>query len=495
MIFGRGGGGGVINRVLKEADGTRVREVTVGGGQFDLGRVAVDFGDAINPNVAARFNAVYENSGSYRDFGHLERYGFNPTVTFKPTDATTIALSYEYFHDAASPIAAFPRRRAPASRRNRPRSRCLPYLTSPSTFFGNPEPELCAGRRAYRHGRDRARFRQRPEGEEPRPRLLRSIRQVLSEHLPAAARRERRPARRSTSAAYNNQNDRNNLFNQTDFTYKIDLGFVRHTLWSAPKSAGRAGISFRAETASSTGRRPRTASPVIRSRSTRVSPMSFTFRIVFNATDHDANSRYKLDLAAALCAGPDRDHALPAADRRRALRPLRLDERRTGTSHQRRSAASTISLSPRVGVVVQAVREPVVLRQLRGVVPAERRATSSRALNPRPRSFSAPEKFENQEIGVKWDIFPRLQFTAADLRSRPLQSALADPTDPRLLHPERPDQHQGFETGLVGYISRSVAGVGRLRLHRRQDRRTRSRHHRAGQPRRPGAVPHLHALE
>ena len=28
MIFGRGGGGGVVNRVLKEADGTTIREVT-----------------------------------------------------------------------------------------------------------------------------------------------------------------------------------------------------------------------------------------------------------------------------------------------------------------------------------------------------------------------------------------------------------------------------------------------------------------------------------
>ena len=55
----RGVGGGATNRVLKDADGSRVREVTIGAGQFDLGRVAVDFGDAINPNVAAAMSAVY----------------------------------------------------------------------------------------------------------------------------------------------------------------------------------------------------------------------------------------------------------------------------------------------------------------------------------------------------------------------------------------------------------------------------------------------------
>ena len=29
---------------------------------------------------------------------------------------------------------------------------------------------------------------------------------------------------------YNNENDRQNIFNQTDFTYKFDLGWSRHTL-------------------------------------------------------------------------------------------------------------------------------------------------------------------------------------------------------------------------------------------------------------------------
>ena len=44
-------------------------------------------------------NAFYEDSDTFRDFGHLERYGINPTVTLKPDDDTKIKLSYEYFHD------------------------------------------------------------------------------------------------------------------------------------------------------------------------------------------------------------------------------------------------------------------------------------------------------------------------------------------------------------------------------------------------------------
>src|SRR5215217_8041823 len=65
MIFGRGGGGGVINRVLKEADGVPVRELTLQGGQFNNKRAAIDVRQAVS-DLAVRFNSVYENSDSYR---------------------------------------------------------------------------------------------------------------------------------------------------------------------------------------------------------------------------------------------------------------------------------------------------------------------------------------------------------------------------------------------------------------------------------------------
>ena len=50
-------------------------------------RVTLDAGQAINENVAARLNGMYEESDTFRDFGQLERYGINPTVTFRPGDS------------------------------------------------------------------------------------------------------------------------------------------------------------------------------------------------------------------------------------------------------------------------------------------------------------------------------------------------------------------------------------------------------------------------
>ena len=100
MIFGRGGGGGVINRVLKRADGIPIYEGTMQLGSWDRARFTADVGQAISPNAAFRLNAMYEDSDTFRDFSWLERYGLNPTMGFKLGERTTFHVSYEYkVHD------------------------------------------------------------------------------------------------------------------------------------------------------------------------------------------------------------------------------------------------------------------------------------------------------------------------------------------------------------------------------------------------------------
>jgi catecholate siderophore receptor len=79
MIFGRGGGGGVINRATKAAEFTPIREVTLLGGSYGNKRFTTDLSQPLNDKVALRFNALYENSGSFRDYVGLKRFGLSPT--------------------------------------------------------------------------------------------------------------------------------------------------------------------------------------------------------------------------------------------------------------------------------------------------------------------------------------------------------------------------------------------------------------------------------
>ena len=75
MIFGRGGGGGVINRVTKEAGWQEAGSLKLEGGSFDHRRLTLDARSADSQAVAGRLAAVDERSNSFRDHVNLERWG------------------------------------------------------------------------------------------------------------------------------------------------------------------------------------------------------------------------------------------------------------------------------------------------------------------------------------------------------------------------------------------------------------------------------------
>jgi len=99
MMFGRGGGGGVINRVTKEAGFSSMREITLQGGSFANKRFTGDFDQPLGNKFAFRVNGLYENSDSFRQGVDLERYGVNPTATLILGPKTAVKVSYEHFHD------------------------------------------------------------------------------------------------------------------------------------------------------------------------------------------------------------------------------------------------------------------------------------------------------------------------------------------------------------------------------------------------------------
>jgi catecholate siderophore receptor len=53
----------------------------------------------MGPRSAFRFNALDEDSGSFRQYVDLKRYAVNPTLTLVPAAETKITLGYEYLHD------------------------------------------------------------------------------------------------------------------------------------------------------------------------------------------------------------------------------------------------------------------------------------------------------------------------------------------------------------------------------------------------------------
>ncbi|MDP2535189.1 TonB-dependent receptor [Alteromonas stellipolaris] len=100
LLFGRGGGGGVVNRVTKVASTAEdFTTLSAGIDTFGAGSISVDTNKAIDANNAFRFNGVFDSIDNHRDFKDGERYALNPTYTWMANDDTTVVASYEYVND------------------------------------------------------------------------------------------------------------------------------------------------------------------------------------------------------------------------------------------------------------------------------------------------------------------------------------------------------------------------------------------------------------
>jgi catecholate siderophore receptor len=99
MIFGRGGGGGILNRVTKGAIhhdtlGSVTASVDSFGSAYVAGDANIAFGDA-----ALRVNAFSESLGNHRDAYGGTRFGINPTFGAQIGERFKVQVGYEYVRD------------------------------------------------------------------------------------------------------------------------------------------------------------------------------------------------------------------------------------------------------------------------------------------------------------------------------------------------------------------------------------------------------------
>jgi catecholate siderophore receptor len=454
LTFGRGAGGGLVNRTLKEADGTRIYETTVQTGSYGDRRIALDAGQAVNQNFAARLNAFYEGSDTFRNYGKLERYGFNPTVTFTPNDSTKVKLSYEYYHDERTADRGNPSQAvnavAPASTRFNPAAPFAPNgdLTA---FFGSPSLNVAranvqtlmafiehdfGGGLTVKNGTlfaDYQKFYQNVyPGNGP---------------LGGAVN----PADTAFNyAAYNHETDRQNLINQTDFVYKTATGPVLHTIAFGTEFGRQTGIDVR-----NTGIFPNGTNTTIGNPFDPTYFGSVNFIHQFpgalspGVTSPDSNSKYRLFTESAYA----RD-TLEITRWLQLIGGVRFDrfdmsatDRNTNTSRGRVDD----KLSPQAAVIVKPI-ENLSLYYAYSVsyLPASGDQFSSLTDGT---VILEPQKFVNNEVGVKWNVVPRLQFTAAAYQLNRTNQPLADGAHPGFFFPSGATKIKGFETALNGYVT------------------------------------------
>ncbi len=432
MIFGRGGGGGILNRVTRQADGTQGGELALQGGSWNNRRVTGDLRQPLNERVSLRATGVYEDSDSYRDGVRLERYGVNPTARLVLNERTTVRLSYEYFtYDMVAD-------------RGIPLFQGRPVRTARSTFFGDP-----AGSPTGATIKVASSVIEHDFGGV-------SLRNVTSFGDYDKAYQNVYPGAVNAAgtavslSAYDNATRRENLFNQTDLTWSAATGPVGHKLLLGAEFGRQRTDNFR-QTGYFTGLGPTVTTITVPLANPTVS-VPVTYRQ--SATDADNHGVAKIAAAYA-------QDQIQLTRRLQAIVGLRYDRFDVNFRNNRSGAVFATSdklWSPRAGLVFKPV-EPLALyaSYSRSYLPRAGDQLSSLSLSNQALD---PERFINREVGVKWDLRPDFSLTAAIYQLDRENVAATDPADPTRLVLVKGQRSKGVELGAEGVVRPGWSLVG-----------------------------------
>nr|WP_255608314.1 TonB-dependent siderophore receptor [Methylosinus sp. Sm6] len=429
LIFGRGGGGGVVNRVTKKADGETIRELGFSTGSWGRKRATVDLGQAVSDTVALRLNALYEQSYGFRDFFDLERYGVNPTLTWRPEENTSVTLSYEHFRDHRTADRGIP------SIGGSPVVPAYPASTPINSFFGNADAsyskvDLNRASLVVDHKTD--------FGLEIRNQTVYADYQKRYQNTFPD-----QPVALATGLVsidgYVASNPRQNIFNQTDFTYKFSMTpDIRHTLLFGAEIGNQKSDDWRDLS--------RWNDPFTGPR--RVNT-PFWFPSVYNQvffTNPNRRRHTDLDLAAGYVQ--DQIEITKYVDVVAGVRFDSFDLAFADGLNGQQFRRADNRWSPRVGLVVKPLEELSLYGSWsRSFLPSA--GDQFNVLNVTTASLG-PQGFENYEVGFKARILPRLYFTGAlyqldrtnqQLTVGPIGTIIGD------------TRTRGGEFGLVGNVT------------------------------------------
>ncbi len=433
MIFGRGGVGGVLNRVTRQAEWTPSRELTLQGGSWNNRRVMGDFGHVVTDNVSARVTGVYESSDSYREGAVLQRQGINPTVAFALGSNTMLRAGYEYFRDGRTAD------RGISSFRGRP------VATDASTFFGNADlsnstttVNALSASLDHRFS-DRSSLRSRISYGD----YDKFYQNVFPGAVDATGSNV-------SISAYNNATQRRNVFGQTDWIVSARTGSLTHTMVAGVEIGRQVTDNFR-ETGYFTSLGANVSSTLVPLSSPTTS-LPMTFRQ--GASDADNHG------VARTSAVYVQDQVV-LSPHFQAIAGLRYDHFEMEFRNQRTAAHFSSRdglVSPRLGLIFKPAK-PVSLYASYGLSYMPRAGEQLSSLNLANQAL-APEEFRNYELGLKWDVAPSFELATSVYRLDRGNVAVADPVNPAVTTLVDGQRTEGVELSISGTVRAGWSIVG-----------------------------------
>ena len=423
MIFGRGGGGGVVNRVSKLAD--PARSFAVGNasidsfGAFDL---AVDANLPLGEGFAGRLNAIYEEFDNHRDFYEGRFFGISPTVTAILGEATRLTAQYTYDDDERVTERGVP------SRGGRP------IRGFDEVFFGSRELNR-ATNQAHT-----ARLRLDHELSES---LTFNVSGQFADFDKFYANVYPRAAASATTVqleGYADGTKRRNLIGQANLVWTGSTGPIGHTLLAGVEAGDQDTDNSRRNVLFAGG-----TNGGLRF----VTPLAERIAIpALSLTNFVTNRQSRLNLWSAYV-----QDQVEIGEHVQLVAGIRYDDIRLDTVNLVNGFAARRSdgkWSPRFGVILKP-RANISLygSYARSFLP---QSGDQFAVLDATTATLAPERFENIEAGIKWDLRPHLAFTAALFRLDRDNTRANDPVS-GLAVLTGSTRTKGIEAQLAGQIT------------------------------------------
>jgi len=431
MIFGRGGSGGVLNRVSKQADFSTVRGFDLTYGSYSRGRAVADWGQSLGEDFAFRLNALSEETGSFRDGVDYSRRGLNPTLAWRAGEDTAFQLGYERFEDERT------------ADRGLPSLNGRPVDVDPSTFFGDPDrsestADVDAASLYVEHDFGNGlSLRNRTRAA--------SYDKFYQNVFPGSAFANGQVQ----IQAYNNATVRDNAFNQTELEWHVDTGGWRHTLLTGAEFDHQVTDNFRNTGFFAPNKCPSTsAGNTVTSTCVALVDPRYTGAITWAQSATDADNHGVARNSAVFL-----QDQVEFSQQWQAIVGLRYDNFRLDLHNNRNDSDLSLRdgmVSPRVGLVYKPVPEASIYGSY-SVAYLPRSGEQLASLTATNAAL-APEKFENLELGAKWQFTPELSATAAVYQLGRANVAVVDPEDSTRLVvlPGNSQRVQGVELGLSG---------------------------------------------
>jgi catecholate siderophore receptor len=419
LLFGRGGGGGVVNRVSKSPEFDSTRGTFSGGiDSFGGWSIAGDANLAASAGAALRLNATYEEFNNQRDYfgGHF--IGVAPTLGLKLGDRTSLTLSYEYDQD---------RRLAD---RGVPSLAGEPLRGYEHTLFGSP---------TLNQSRVDAHFARARLKTELAEGLTLDVTGQFAHYdkfyqnvVPGVV-----TLPNVSLSGYNNAQQRDNWIEQANLVWKGQTGPIGHTLLAGIELGDQSTTSERHNALfAGSATAIVTLAPVL-----TLPAITFNGTPTASTTDIRSKSAYlqdQIELAPWLqvIGGVRYDH-------------FEIDA--VNTLNSVRSGRTDGKWSPRFGLVLKPRPNlSFYASYAKSFLPQS--GDQFTTLDPTFQTLE-PEAFRNLELGAKWDVLPNLSLTAAAFQLDRSNTRVADPANPGFWLLTGSSRVRGLEAALTGKIT------------------------------------------